>query len=71
MRTCHLLVFSSKYARYGLGVFLDLAKAFDSLDRTILYDKLKSYGIREVELDWLVYYFRPRQQFTVFTDATS
>ena len=43
--------------RYGLGVFLDLAKAFDSLDRTILYDKLKSYGIREVELDWFVNYF--------------
>ena len=36
---------------YGLGVFLDLAKTFDSLDRTILYEKFKSYGISEVELD--------------------
>ena len=51
--------------------FFDLAKAFDSLDRTILYETLKSYGIREVELDWFVNYFCPREQFTVYNDAIS
>src|SRR6218665_1678637 len=37
---------------FSLGIFIDLAKAFDTVDHIILIGKLQKYGIRELQLEW-------------------
>ena len=46
-------------------VFLDLAKAFDSVSHQLLVHKLKRYGFKGELLKWLESYLSNRQQFTV------
>ena len=49
-----------------IGVFLDLKKAFDTVDHKILLKKLYAYGIRGVALKLLESYLSGRFQYVVY-----
>ena len=62
---------SIERGNYVIGIFLDLKKAFDTIDHTILLKKLKHYGIRSNALKWFISYLTGRRQYTNINDCTS
>ena len=52
------------------SVFIDLAKAFDTVDHDILLSKLEYYGVCDESLPWFKNYFTGRKQF-VHIDSQS
>ena len=47
----------------GCGIFVDLQKAFDTVDRKILLARRNHYGIRGVSNDWFRSYLSDLQQY--------
>ena len=45
-------------------LFLDLTKAFDTVDHEVLYYKLKQLGFRQSSVNWLTSYLTNRKQAT-------
>lgn len=56
---------------YALGFFLDLSKAFDTVDHTILLSKLRCYGFQDYSYMWLASYVSNRQQFVYVNGYSS
>ena len=56
---------------YSLGIFIDLSKAFDTIDHAILLQKLELYGIRGVALKLFHDYLLNRKQYVVYNDTSS
>ena len=54
-----------------ISIFLDLSKAFDTRDRTILLTKLKHYGLEYSSLQLLQSYLANREQFVKNYDIQS
>jgi hypothetical protein len=54
-----------------VGLYLDLQKAFDTVNHQILLHKMYNYGIRGIVLDWYRNYLTNRKQYTVVNNTTS
>ena len=61
---------NSDTPKYCLGIFLDIKKAFDTVDRKILLKKLDHYGFRGVANQWFENYLQGRKQY-VSIDGTN
>ena len=67
----HKVITSIDNGEILLGLFLDLSKAFDTLDHKILIAKLYKYGIRGVTLELFKCYLTNRKQFVCFDNHLS
>ena len=52
---------------YALGISLDLSRAFDTVNYTILLSKLNRYGFQGTVFDWLQNYITDRQKYVTIT----
>ena len=55
-------------SKFTLGIFIDLSKAFDTVDHKILTKKLELYGIKDCNLRWFESYLSNRKQFITYGD---
>ena len=57
--------------KFCTGVFVDLKKAFDTMDHEILLKKLFHYGIRELANEWFCSYLTKRKQYVIIGNQVS
>ena len=54
-----------------MGIFIDLKKAFDTVNHKVLLKKLEMYGVRGVPLAWFTSYLKDRMQHVRVADHSS
>ena len=62
---------SIDHNKFSIGIFLDLAKAFDTVNHAVLLRKLDYYGVRGIALEWFKIYLSNRTQQIHFLNSTS
>ena len=58
-------------SKHVIGTFIDLSKAFDTIDHNAILSKLYNYGIRGTPHDLITSYFSNRKQYVKIGDEES
>ena len=58
-------------SKFGCGIFLDLQKAFNTVNHSILLQKLEHHGIRDNALQWFKSYLNERSQYATVNGYAS
>ena len=76
--TCHAIQHSVDFmnkahltGKHVLGIFIDLSKAFDTINHSILLHKLYHYGVRGIAHSLLTSYFKNRHQYVKVNEEAS
>ena len=58
--------------KFVAEVFVDLKRAFDTVDHDMFIAKLEQYGVQRIAIDWFKSYLKGRKQFaTIETESSS
>ncbi len=68
---CVDIIESFENKQVTMATFLDLSKAIDTIDHSILISKLCRYGVRGVALDWFKSYLTNRKHFVNYKSHSS
>ena len=71
LETVGKLVKAKNEGKFCAGIFLDLSRAFDTLDHHLLLCKMEKCGVRGVTLDWFRSYLHNRSLVAKITDHSN
>jgi len=71
LQVCNYVSRAINESEVVLAVFLDIQKAFDTVDHEILFAKLEHAGVRGVSLDWFKSFMTKRRQQVRVGDSLS
>ena len=71
IQSCDKIINTLAKKEHIIGIFLDLSKAFDTIDHKILIHKLSKLGVRGIILSWFENYLSNRKQYVAFHSFNS